>query len=334
MLEPSKAVKLEKTERSAPFVWTGRVDTADGELAVRWHQMVKPLAANADPGVVLIGFPVDEGVRRNEGRPGAKDGPRAIRTALANLAWRHLQPVYDAGDVACTNTDLTADQKRLNEAVYNAIAAGHRPLVLGGGHETAWGTYVGLVRAVQAIDPALKVGIVNLDAHFDLRADVKASSGTPFAQISRWCAESDRLFWYMCLGVSEPSNTAALFDRAKRFNVKYKLDIDLDPWLLATTFDAIHKFVEAVDVIHLSIDLDVLPSADMPAVSSPALRGVPIASVEAILGTVLNTGKVAVTELVELNPSLDLDNRGARTAARLAWLIAKEWPALLAEPEE
>jgi formiminoglutamase len=116
--------------------------------------------------------------------------------------------------------------------------------------------------------------------------------------------------------------------------VKYKLDIDLDPWLLASAFDAIQKFVEAVDFIHLSIDLDVLPAADMPAVSSPALRGVPIASVEAILGTVLNTGKVAVTELVELNPSLDIDNRGARAAARLAWLIAKEWPGLLAEAEE
>jgi formiminoglutamase len=334
MPEQSKIIKTEKTERSGPFVWTGRVDTADGELAVRWHQMVKTLTPGSEPGVVLIGFPSDEGVRRNGGRPGAKDGPRAIRSVLANLAWRHLHPVYDGGDVACTNTDLTADQKRLNEAVYNAIAAGHRPIVLGGGHESAWGTYVGLVRAVQAIDPALKVGIINIDSHFDLRADQKHNSGTSFSQISRWCAEIDRLFWYMCLGVSEPSNTAAMFDRAKRFNVKYKVDIDLDPWLLATTFDAIHKFVAAVDFIQLSIDLDVLPAADMPAVSAPALRGVPIASVEAILATVLATGKVAVTELVELNPSFDVDERGARTAARLAWLIAKEWPALLAEAEE
>src|SRR5688572_25419257 len=110
MPEPSKVVKLEKTERSEPFVWTGRVDAADGELAVRWHQRVKPLEAGAAPGVVLLGFPSDEGVRRNGGRPGAKDGPRAIRGALANLAWRHSQPVYDAGDVACTNTDLAADQ--------------------------------------------------------------------------------------------------------------------------------------------------------------------------------------------------------------------------------
>ena len=50
MPEASKVVKLEKTERSGPFVWTGRVDTADGELAVRWHQMVKPLTHGVDRG--------------------------------------------------------------------------------------------------------------------------------------------------------------------------------------------------------------------------------------------------------------------------------------------
>jgi formiminoglutamase len=315
-------------------VWTGRVDPADGELAVRWHQMVKPLKFGAPPGVVLIGFPSDEGVRRNGGRPGAQDGPQAIRAALANLAWRQTQPVYDVGDVACSNSDLAKDQKLLSEEVYEAIAAGHRALVLGGGHETAWGCYIGLVRAVTAIDPTLKVGIVNLDAHFDLRGDVKPNSGTSFTQIAKWCAESDRLFWYMCLGVSEPSNTAALFDRAKRFNVQYRLDIELDPWFLTSVFDALQRFIDAVDVVYLSIDLDVLPASDMPAVSSTALRGVPIASVEAILATALGTGTVAVTDLVELNPSLDIDDRGTRAAARIAWLVAKEWPALLAEAED
>ena len=46
-------------------VWTGRVDEADGPRALRWHQMVQPLAADSPPGIVLIGFACDEGVRRN-----------------------------------------------------------------------------------------------------------------------------------------------------------------------------------------------------------------------------------------------------------------------------
>ena len=101
-------------------VWTGRVDTADGPNALRWHQMVKPLAVDSPPGIALIGFACDEGVRRNGGRVGAKDGPRAIRQALANLAWHREHPVYDAGDVVCADSDLEGAQFRLAEAVAGA----------------------------------------------------------------------------------------------------------------------------------------------------------------------------------------------------------------------
>jgi formiminoglutamase len=315
-------------------VWNGRTDEADGPRALRWHQMVKPLTPDWEPGIAIVGFACDEGVRRNQGRIGAKDGPRAIRAALAGLAWQQEHPVYDAGDVVCTDGDLEAAQERLSRVVHDAIFARQRPLVLGGGHEAAWGSHRGLVRAVQGIDPNLKIGIVNIDAHFDLRADPQANSGTPFAQISGWYREIDRLFRYMCLGVSEAANTAALFDRALRFETVWRPDTELDPWQLDEPLTAVRDFVKTVDVIHLSIDLDVLPAAVMPAVSAPAARGVPLASVEAIIATVLKTGKVAVTDLVELNPTFDIDGHGARTAAHLAWLIAKGWPVMVAEPAE
>jgi formiminoglutamase len=315
-------------------VWTGRVDTADGPQALRWHQMVKPLTPDTLPGIVLVGFACDEGVRRNGGRVGAKDGPKAIRSALANLAWHHYRPVCDAGDVTCHDGKLEEAQGSLSQAVYDAIFARQRPLVLGGGHEAAWGSYRGLVRAVEGIDPNLKIGIINIDSHLDLRADAEPNSGTPFAQIAGWCREIDRLFWYICLGVSEAANTAALFDRAKRFDAQWKLDTELAPWRLDEPIAAILKFIQSVDVVHLGIDLDALPAAIMPAVSAPAPRGVPLESVEAIVAAVLGTGKVAVTDLVELNPTFDIDDRGAKVAARLAWLIAKRWPIMSAEAEE
>jgi arginase family enzyme len=93
-----------------------------------------------------------------------------------------------------------------------SIRSGHRPLVLGGGHETAWGTFQGIVAAKP--DP-MKVGVINIDAHLDLRADEPANSGTPFYQIAKWCQENDRPPFRTCVWVSEPSNTAALFERAR-----------------------------------------------------------------------------------------------------------------------
>ena len=81
-------------------LWTGRIDAAEGQGALRWHQWVKPVADGLPAGAALIGLASDEGVRRNQGRTGARKGPVALRKALANLAWHGHAPLYDAGDVS------------------------------------------------------------------------------------------------------------------------------------------------------------------------------------------------------------------------------------------
>ncbi len=303
-------------------VWTGRVDTADGPDALRWHQMVEVLRPGVPPGVVLIGFACDEGVRRNGGRVGAKDGPKAIRAALANLAWhRGEHPVYDACDVRCDDGDMEGAQARLAEAVARAIRAGHRPLILGGGHETAWGTFQGVVAA----KPDANLGVINIDAHLDLRADEPGNSGTPFYQMAKWCANRGRKFRYLCAGSAEPSNTLALFNRLAELDGEHIPDTDFVPLDRKEPREYIAEFVRRADAVHLSIDLDVLPAATMPAVSAPAARGIAIEVVELILDRVLTSGKVAAVDVVELNPQFDLDNRGTRVAARLAWQVTKDW---------
>jgi formiminoglutamase len=300
-------------------VWAGRVDAADGPTAVRWHQRVRPLTPGCQPGVVLLGFACDEGVRRNGGRVGARDAPPAVREALADLAWHQDEPVYDAGDVTCGDGDLEAAQERLAAAVAELVAAGHRPLVLGGGHEAAWGTFQGVVRA----KPDATVGVVNIDAHLDLRGDPAANSGTPFAQVARWCGANGRPFRYLALGVSMQSNTAALFDKADALGAAYQLDSDLPPWNLEPVHQLVEAFAAPCDLLHLSVDLDVLPAAVMPAVSAPASRGVPLEAVEPLIGRALRLGKTAAVDVVEFNPRHDPDGRGAKVAARLAWHVAR-----------
>lgn len=302
-------------------VWTGRVDDADGARALRWHQMVKPLTPGCQPGVVLVGFCCDEGVRRNKGRVGAKDGPHAIRKALANLAWHQHHPVYDAGDVRCDDGDMEGAQSRLADVVADAIRSGHRPLILGGGHETAWGTFQGIVAA----KPDANVGVINIDAHLDLRADEPGNSGTPFFQIAKWCEANARTFRYVCLGVAEPSNTLALFECAAELGGEWIPDDDFFPPDRREPREYIDEFVRRIEHVHLSIDLDVLPGATMPAVSAPAARGLALDILEVVLDRVLASGKVVGIDLVELNPRFDIDGNGARIAARLAYQITKEW---------
>ncbi len=86
-----------------------------------------------------------------------------------------------------------------------ALDLGHFPLVLGGGHEVAFGSWSGLNRHLAGKG---RVGIINFDAHFDLRMkQEQASSGTPFFQIAEQCAAQGTPFHYACLGVAETANT-------------------------------------------------------------------------------------------------------------------------------
>lgn len=305
---------------SAGWPWQGRVDAEEGPDALRWHQVVCPYEPDLPPGVALLGFACDEGVRRNQGRPGAAKGPRALRQALGNLAWHGGAPLWDAGDVACVGEELEAAQERLAAEVRTLVEAGHRPLVLGGGHETAWGSFLGLATA----RPDRRIGIVNLDAHFDLRRGAEPSSGTPFAQAAEFCERARIPFDYLCIGIAEPANTLALFRQARELGVRFWLDEEVRDAALPEIVGAIAVFAARVDALHLSLDLDVLPAAVMPAVSAPAARGVGLAHVEALIEAVRATGKLALADVVELNPCHDPDGRGARTAARLVWRLAKQ----------
>lgn len=155
--------------------------------------------------------------------------------------------------------------------------------------------------------------MLNLDAHLDLRRETRATSGTPFRQLSEDLAAGGRPFHYSVIGLSRPSNTRALLETAERLGVAILSDVDTD---VASAVAAAQVLLERVDRVHLTLDLDVLPAAVAPGVSAPAAFGVPLAVVLAVLRTVAASGRLGLFEVAELNPSFDIDARTARVAAR------------------
>lgn len=303
------------------FEWRGRIDAEETGVSTRWHQHVKPVADDSQGGVTLIGFAVDEGVRRNAGRTGAALGPPALRGALAGMPVLGEPALWDAGDVGCTDGALETAQAQLGERVAAALARGSLPLVFGGGHEMAWGTFQGIV---QARPDASRLLVINLDAHFDLRVAAQANSGTPFRQMHDWCTERGQTFNYRVFGISCFANTQALFDRARTMGVRHWLDESLqDAAGLRDAQEALAIDLARCDAVYLTVCLDVLPGAQAPGVSAPAPLGVALAQVERLIDQVLGSGRVVAADIAELNPSLDRDGLTARVAARLAARIAR-----------
>ncbi|MEM9840805.1 MAG: formimidoylglutamase [Pseudomonadota bacterium] len=293
--------------------WTGRNDPEDGEDALRLHHLE---GANASRG--LVGFACDAGVARNKGRLGAREAPVAIRSAMANLsAPDGAEPFADFGDVIVSDDDLEAGQSALANAIGGNLSKLERIVVLGGGHETAWGCYLGLRQCW----PKERIGIINLDAHLDLRkvGDRGPSSGTPFFQIYQSAPEQ---FDYICLGVAEESNTEALFRRANDLGVGLVTDRALNN-NMSRARHLISELFDRNDLIYLTIDIDVLPHFTAPGVSAPAARGVPLEVIEDLIDWAFECAAksgtdIPLADIVEVCPRLDQDGVTSRVAAFLA----------------
>lgn len=351
-------------------VWSGRSDEGEPGDTRRIFNQVVPFGGallhadvlRAAPCIgsdtpVIVGFGSDEGVRRNQGRVGAAHAPKELRRVLAGLpAKTSMAALADVGDVVCDDGDLEGAQAELASVVSEVLASGGRPLVFGGGHEVAWGTYCGLRLHQNRMDEAASLGagaaatsamsvaadakasagassavtsaaaarkllIINFDAHFDLRQKRPANSGTPFDQIASDCAERGVPFNYACFGISDLGNTASLFSHAERLGVRYVLDIDMQEPQLPQRLDDLQQLLDSADDVYLTIDLDVLPASTAPGVSAPAALGVPLSVVEAMVQRVRASGKLRAADIAEYNPSLDQDKRTARAAARLAYRL-------------
>ncbi|WP_266206016.1 formimidoylglutamase [Pontibacter kalidii] len=317
---------------TAPGTWKGRVDALDGEEGKRWHQGINLLnltearePANAAQAIAFLGFCCDEGVRRNHGREGAVEGPAALRQAMASFAW-HLEDdvsLFDAGDVYCTNQHLEEAQKQLGKKVNALLSNTYKTIILGGGHETAYGHFLGIK---QALPEGHQLGIINFDAHFDLRSyEKQPSSGTPFLQIAEELRTAGKDFNYLCLGIQQQGNTQRLFNTAAAYGTDYVFAPAMQVYNYESLRERLQQFMELADVLYVSIDMDVFAAAYAPGVSAPAALGVHPEIVLLLLQEIISSGKLLTLDIVELNPKLDIDNRTAKLGASLLYHVVQQW---------
>lgn len=307
--------------------WQGRTDGLTPD-ALRWHQVVKiagdtlPVLEPGQKGIAFLGFACDEGVRRNKGRTGAVAGPAALRKICANFPVHFDHHILlDAGDIVCDGQQLEAAQEALSARVQQLLAAGYLPVLFGGGHEIAYGHERGIRQFMQGEE---QLGIINFDAHFDLREPDAAgpSSGTGFWQMAQDRKAAGKPFHYLALGIQQNSNTRRLFNTADELGVEYLPASLFQPKYHERLIGAIQAFMSRNDRIYLTTCLDVFAAPYAPGVSATAYNGlVPDALFLDCFRTILRSGKLAGVDIAELNPSLDEDDRTAKLAASLVFEI-------------
>ncbi|WP_027376138.1 formimidoylglutamase [Kaistella palustris] len=297
------------------MIWTGRFD-GDNPLSQRIYQRVFPatdygLICEGD--FVLHGFAVDEGVRRNQGRTGAKDAPDIIRKNMANFPV--VQPKFslkDFGNLTCDGDQLEKAQLELANRTAKVFSKNAKSIVLGGGHEVMYGHFSGLRQAF----PEKKIGIINIDAHFDNRAmepAVGATSGTGFLQIA-----AQEKIHSLHIGIQKNSNTLQLFDTAHQNGMIYLLADELFFENLPFIYEKIDDFIGKADILYLTICMDVFNASIAPGVSAAAHNGIfADPAFMHFFCHILETPKLKALDIAEVNPTYDIGERTARLAASL-----------------
>ncbi|SDD88237.1 formiminoglutamase [Pricia antarctica] len=304
-------------------MWLGRVSQAQLYL----HEKVelaslKNFRKAEGNEVALLGYCCDAGIKRNQGRAGAMEGPDAIRKVMGGLSnhWDSSFKINDFGDLVCKGDDLETQQSETTTAVSALIKKGYFSIVLGGGHDLAYAHFKGIRRAF----PEKSIGIINLDAHFDLReVSSRGTSGTPFWEI----AQDETDFHYCCLGIQKAGNNCELFRTAKKLKVTHLSNTEFTLAHWARIQKSLLEFMARVDLIYLSIDLDGFSSAFAPGVSAPSPMGFQADVAMKTIAFLAQSQKLVSADVVELNPHYDRDNATSRLASSLIYQLMDDLKA-------
>lgn len=271
---------------------------------------------------VLIGFPQDEGVRRNGGRVGAAEAPREIRRWLYRLVPWDCETnadlaalgLLDLGNVRIEGS-LEETQAALGEVVGAVLRSGAVPVVLGGGHETAYGHYLGYVAA------GLPVGIVNVDAHLDVRPliDGKGHSGSPFRQMMEHPTHPLSGERYACIGVRPQGVSREHWAYVRERGGVVRGGTQFPPQLRGYLSLELKRLTTLGCRVCVTIDADVVCEAEVPGVSAPNPNGAHGIWVIASARVAGRDPGVSSIDLVEINPRHDRDGQSARWAALVVW---------------
>ena len=262
---------------------------------------------------------------------GCKDGPAALQ---ARGMERLLHGCGLRASTGATVTSLAPAghsklavveefTPRLAATVRAAVAAGRFPLVLGGDHSCAVGTWSAIADARRALGP---LGLIWIDAHLDSHTPgtslSQAPHGMPLAALlGHGSTALTHLFgWRAKFEAAHIVLIGARSFEAQEQQLLRTLGVHVMPASEVHSRGMAACMTEAIEIASrgtagygITFDVDALDPLDAPGVGSPADGGIRLADAIHGLACVAGDQRLVGFELVEYNPHLD---DAARTTAR------------------
>lgn len=285
---------------------------------------------------VLLGIPEDIGIRANLGRPGAYSAWESALKSIANIQHNRFckgNRILILGQLDVAEEMQKADEydyhkvedrlllsklvekidKDLTHIICKIVKAGKIPIVIGGGHNNAYGNIKGT-----ALAKGKSINAINFDAHSDFRILEGRHSGNGFS----YAYEEGFLKKYFIFGLHESYTSKSVLDLIKKIEQRVKYN----------TYDSIKitkeklfedEMVAAMnhvktDFFGLEIDLDALPNV---ASSAMTMSGFSIEEVRHFVHYFARNQNVAYLHICEGAPDLAETKNNHLIGKLIAYLV-------------
>ena len=277
-----------------------------------WKSIADLLGPAGD--IALLGAPMEAG----SVTPGRCDlAPQAVRAALKRLSTYNVETgeelalgVADLGDVPVQGLSPADGFAPIRDAVAAAAAAHALTLLLGGNNAVTR-------PAAHALGlPLERVGLITLDAHFDMRdTDGGPVNGNPV----RCLLEDGLPGANICqIGLAPWANTGKMHRDAMAAGIGvYPIGACLEHGILAVLDEALGRLAHC-EALMVDFDIDVIDRAAFPGAPGARPGGMPAAMFFRAARQLAAQPRVRLVDLTEFDPSLDPSDLSALTAGR--WL--------------
>ena len=277
-----------------------------------WKSIADLISVEGTADVALVGAPMEAG----SVTPGRCDlAPETIRTALRRFSTYDVETgeelslaIHDAGDARVAGL-MPADGF---EPIRNAVSrctSGHALTLLLGGNTavTRPGAHgLGL--------PLDRVGLITLDAHFDLReTDQGPRNGNPV----RCLLEDGLPGANICqIGLAPYANTGKMHRDALAAGITVFTIADCKARGIVAVLEEALARLGHVDAIMVDFDIDVIDRSQCPGAPGARPGGMPVDMFFAAARHLAAQEKVKLVDLTEFDPALDVSDITALTAGR------------------
>src|SRR5258706_1107427 len=203
-----------------------------------------------------------------------------------------------------------------------SLSEGFVPLVLGGDHSIAVGSFSGVSNYFRK--QSKRVGYLWLDAHGDMNTPESSASGNfhgmPLAAIIGYGApELVELLGYKpkveprnvaLVGVRDLDSNERRLIKESGVHVFTMHDID-ERWMRDVRSEALRFVTDDTDGVAVSLDMDFVDPSDAPGVGTPVRGGVTYREAHLAFEMIADSEAMGSLEVVEINPVIDLHNKTA-----------------------